>query len=69
MVYYDEGLDELTIQIDIEYEIPKIEEVNTVIQDSDLDWEFVELEDNKNSKYKSPLLETRCRQYYPFNRW
>ena len=69
MVYYDTDLDELTIQLDEKYEIPAIESINTLIQDYDLDWEFVELDDNKPLVPKIPLIDVRCKQYCPFNRW
>ena len=63
---------ELTIQLDEEYEIPKID---TSLPNVDLDWEFIELDDTKhihsdliNCNHK-PILNTRCINYNPFDRW
>lgn len=69
MIYFEEDLDELTIQLDDKYEIPKIDEVSTFGNNIDLDWEFIDLDGLTQSEYRIPKLNTRCLQYCPFSRW
>lgn len=69
MIYFEEDLDELTIQLDDKYEIPEIDEVSTFGNNIDLDWEFIDLDGLTQSEYRIPKLSTRCLQYCPFSRW